>query len=120
MGSNKSTMAAPIFIMALGVGWLLTNLDVVPGVNWIWILGLGITGLLILISSIDKVTVVIGPFLIAATIFSILRQTGRISVDTEVPSLVIVFGALMLIARLLPIPLPSWIVDPPKSEPSSR
>jgi hypothetical protein len=116
MSPNKKSLAAPILIIALGVGWLLTTQNFVPGVNWIWILGLGITGVLILVRSIDKVTIVVGPFLIAASAFSILRQTGRMSVDTEVPSLVIVFGSLMLIATILPIPLPSWMIEPPKSK----
>jgi hypothetical protein len=110
--STMKKLVAPILIIALGVGWLLTTHNVVPGVNWIWILALGVTGLLILaVGGIDKVTVVVGPFLIAATIFSILRQTGRMSVDTEVPSLVITFGALMLLAKALPFPVPRWIAE---------
>jgi hypothetical protein len=28
--------------------------------------------------------------------------------------LVIVFGTLMLLAKLLPIPLPKWIIEPPE------
>lgn len=117
MTSSKKALVAPILIIALGIGWLLTTQNIVPGVNWIWVVGLGVTGVLILVASIDKVTAVVGPFLIAATFFSLMRQTGRISVDTEVPSLVIVFGTLMLLAKILPIPLPKWIIEPPKSEP---
>jgi hypothetical protein len=117
MNGNKKALAAPILIIALGVGWLLTAQNIVPGVNWIWVVGLGVTGVLILAASIDKVTAVVGPFLIAATFFSLMRQTGRISVDTEVPWLVIVFGTLMLLAKILSIPLPAWITEPPKSEP---
>jgi hypothetical protein len=117
MTNVTKSIGAPLLIIAVGLGWLLTAHNIVPGVNWIWILGLGVTGMVILVGGgIDKVTVVIGPFLIAATIFSLLRQTGRISVDTEVPSLVIVFGALMLIARAFPIPLPHWLIEPPKPD----
>ena len=116
MTGSKKALAAPILIIALGIGWLLTTWNIVPGVNWIWVVGLGVTGVLILVGSIDKVTVVIGTFLIAATIFSLMRQTGRMNVDTEVPSLVIVFGTLMLLAKILPIPLPKWIIEPPKSK----
>ena len=109
---NLKSLASPILIIALGVGWLLTTHNIVPGVNWVWVLGLGVTGVLILVvGGVDKVTVVIGPLLIAATIFSLLRQTGRISVDTEVPSLVIAFGTLMLLARVLPFPVPPWITE---------
>jgi hypothetical protein len=117
MTGSKKALAAPILIIALGVGWLLTTRNIVPGVNWVWVVGLGVTGVLILVGSIDKVTVVIGPFLIAATIFSLMRQTGRMSIDTEVPSLVIAFGTLMLLAKVLPIPLPKWFTEPPKPKP---
>lgn len=117
MTGSMKTLAVPILIIALGVGWLLTTAHVVPGVNWVWTIGLGVTGVLILAGSFDKVTVVVGPFLMAATFFSILRQTGRLSIDIEVPALVIVFGALMLAAQLLPIPLPKWISPP--AEPKS-
>ena len=114
MAGSKNALVAPILIMALGVGWLLTTRNIVPGVNWIWVVGLGATGVAVLVGSIDKMTVVIGPFLIAATVFSLLRQTGRISIDTEAPLLIIVLGALMLLAKILPIPLPAWLSEPPK------
>ena len=118
MTSNMKSLSVPILIITVGVGWLLTIHDIVPGVNWVWTLGLAIAGLLILaIGGLDKVTFVIGPFLIAATFFSLMRQTGRISIDTEVPSLVVVFGTLMFVAKLLPIPKPTWIIEPGKAKP---
>ena len=51
-----------------------------------------------------------------AFFFSILGQIGRITVDTEMPSLVIVFGTLALIAKFLPVPVPAWLVEPPKTK----
>jgi hypothetical protein len=117
MNSDKMSLVAPILIVTLGVGWLLTTHNVIHGVNWVWVLGLGVTGLLIVVvGGLDKVTFVLGPFLIASTVFSLLRQTGRISVDTEMPSLVIVIGTLMLISKLLPIPVPTWFIQPPQSK----
>jgi hypothetical protein len=113
MSNKAKSLTAPVLIITLGLGWLLTVNNLMPGVNWIWVLGLAVTGFLVLaVGGVDKVTFVVGPFLIASTFFSILRQTGRISVDTEVPTLVIVFGVLMLVAKLLPIPVPKWIVEP--------
>lgn len=112
MPNRKSSIAAPILIITVGAGWLLTTQDVIPGVNWVWVLGLAVVGVLILVAGgLDKVTAVVGPFLIIATLFSLLRQTGRISIDTEVPSLVIAAGVLMLVARLLPLPAPKWLID---------
>ena len=77
--------------------------------NWIWTLGLGLAGLMILgMGGLNKLTIVTGPFLIIASVFSILRQTGRMSIDREVPILVIVFGVLMLISQLMPLPPAGW------------
>ncbi len=110
MTKRKSAVVVPAIMVAVGIGWLLTNHDVIPGVNWIWVLGLAVAGILTLaMGGLDKVTVVVGPFLIACTFLSILRQTGRISADTEVPTLLIVAGVLMLAAHLLPLPAPTWL-----------
>jgi hypothetical protein len=113
MTNNAKSLVAPVLIITLGLGWLLTVNNLMPGVNWIWVLGLAVTGFLVLaVGGVDKVTFVVGPFLISSTLFSLLRQTGRISVDTEVPTLVIVFGVLMLLAKVLPVPVPKWIIEP--------
>ena len=110
MKSSSLTTAAPILVITVGVGWLLTTQKVIPGVDWAWVLGLGAVGILVMVlGGIDKLTVVVGPFLIISTVFSLLRQTGRISENTEIPSLVIVAGVLMLISRFLKLPPPRWL-----------
>jgi hypothetical protein len=48
---------------------------------------------------------VTGPFLIIASVFYVMRQTGKINIDLEVPILVIVLGVLMLISQLSKLPL---------------
>ncbi|MFN0012393.1 MAG: hypothetical protein ACKVS8_12210 [Phycisphaerales bacterium] len=104
----------PLLVVAVGLGWLLTNLHIIPGVNWLWTGGLGVVGLLTLaLSGIDRFSVVVGPFFVLASIASILRQTGRLSVDIEVPGLFIAFGVLWLLAMLLPLKQPSWLLQPP-------
>jgi len=114
MSNSKLSIAAPILIITVGVGWLLTTHKVLPGIDWIWVLGMAVIGILIMVlGGIDKFTAVVGPFLIIATGFSLLRQTGRISENTEVPCLVIVSGVLVLIARFLPVPAPKWLKDEP-------
>ena len=110
MKKAKLATATPILIIAVGTGWLLTARDILPGVNWAWVLGLGFVGVLVMgVGGIDKLTIVVGPFLILSTIFSLLRQTDRISEDTEIPCLVIMAGVLMLISRLSPLPPPEWL-----------
>lgn len=87
------------------------------GVDWIWTLSLAIVGFLaFVVGGFDKVTAVVGPFLILASCLSLLRQTGRLSLDVEIPILVILAGVLALIARLPAIPVPKWILRDPSSK----
>jgi hypothetical protein len=58
------------------------------------------------LGGINRLTVVIGPFLLAASVCSVLRQTQRLPVDQEVPILTIILGVLWLLACLLRVPLP--------------
>ena len=109
--SNRKTLVIPLLIIAIGTGWLLTTLNIVPGLNWIWILGLAITGLTsFAVSGIDKSSVLIGPFFLIASTLSVLRQIGYVTFNIEIPILVIVIGCLLLIARSSSIPLPKWMV----------
>lgn len=117
MNPDKKTLLLPILLITIGSGWLLTTLQIVPGIDWVWTLGLAGVGLLaFVIGGIDKVTVVIGPFFIIASCLSILRQTGRLRFDVEVPIIIIVTGVLLLIARIPSIPVPKWIITPPAAD----
>jgi hypothetical protein len=112
MNTDAKTLVVPILLITLGVGWLLTTLGVVPQIDWIWTLGLALVGVLTFaLGGIDKVTIVIGPFFILASVLSIFRQTGRLRVDLEVPLLVIAAGILLLVARLRSISPPSWLIE---------
>tara|TARA_R110002073_G_scaffold176633_2_gene334328 strand:- start:1651 stop:1980 length:330 start_codon:yes stop_codon:yes gene_type:complete len=94
------------------VGWLLSSLGLAPDINWIWTLGLAAAGLLpMVMHGIDKVTVAIGPFFLVASLLSVLRQSGRLHVDHEMPMLVILAGVLLLVARSSMIPVPQWTVS---------
>ena len=99
-----------ILIMTVGLGWLMTVQHVIPGVDWVWTLCLLAVGLLAFLVSkaIDKFSVIAGPFFILASLLSTLRQTGRISLDTEVPILVMASGALLLISSW--VKSPKWMV----------
>jgi hypothetical protein len=115
MSTDKRTLVFPILLITLGTGWLITTLGVLPGVDWIWTLGLAVVGLLtFVLGGFDKLTVVVGPFLLVASCLSVLRQTGRLHLDVEVPVLVILAGILILIARSPGIPVPRWLLDGPK------
>ncbi len=60
-----------------------------------------------------KFTAVIGPFFILASFLSVLRQSGRLHLDAEVPILVMSIDLLMLVARHSAIPVPKWIIQTP-------
>jgi len=116
MSSNsRAQLVIPVLIIAVGVGWLLTAQGFAPGVNWIWVLGLGVVGILtfVLSKGFDKVSVVLGSFFLLASLLSVLRQTGRLSVDIEMPVLVISIGVLLLVAQSPAVRRPSWYLPPP-------
>jgi hypothetical protein len=106
----RPSLFIPLLIIAVGVGWLLNALGVLPTVNWLWTGGLGACGALILIAGgINQLTVVCGPFLLIASVLSVLRQTGKLSVNIEYPILFIAFGALLLLTYALRIPPPKYL-----------
>jgi hypothetical protein len=123
MSSNRrAQLVIPILIIAVGLGWLLTAQGF-GGINWIWTLAIGTLGILIFVVSqgVDKVSVVLGPFFLLASLLSILRQTQQLNLDTEVPLLVIAIGVLLLVAQLPAIRKPAWFVEqsPPIEPPGA-
>ncbi|HXI83795.1 MAG TPA: hypothetical protein VNL17_06860 [Verrucomicrobiae bacterium] len=100
-------LVVPVLVIVLGVTWLLNILQVLPGVDWIWTVGLAAAGVLtLLVGGINKLTVVVGPFLMVGSICSLLRQLDVLPIDREIPILTIVLGILMLIAQMLSLPAP--------------
>ena len=121
MDPNRKTLVVPVLLIALGTGWLLTAAGVAPGVSWVWILGLAAVGVMTLVAGgIDKLTIVVGPLFILASVLSMLRQTGRLHIDFEVPILVIAAGVLLLVARSPALPMPDYVVARPRPAKKSR
>lgn len=112
MTGPRKTLVAPILVITVGVAWLLMTLNVIAPVNWVWTLGLAVGGIVTLIAGgVDRLSIVAGPLLILASLASVLRQTGRLSIEHEVPCLVIALGVLMLIGRVLNLPAPVWMKE---------
>ncbi len=110
MTADSKALFIPILLITVGVGWLMSTLGVAPDINWVWTLGLAAVGVLTFVQyGLDKVTVVIGSFFVILSVMSVLRQSGRLSLDVEVPLLVIAAGVLTLIARHPSIPAPKWL-----------
>jgi len=68
MAASKKGLVLSALIVVVGVGWLLNVLTIVPGVNWAWTLALAAIGVLVLAAEFNKITAVIGPFLLAASV----------------------------------------------------
>jgi hypothetical protein len=57
---------------------------------------------------LDKLSIVVGPFFLVSSVLSILRQTGRLQPEVEVPTLVILIGVLLTIAQSRLVSVPKW------------
>jgi hypothetical protein len=92
-------------IIAIGIAWLLNTLHFIGGVDWLWTFALAAAGIFALAwGKMNKLTFVMGAFLLIGSIFSILRQVNAIRLEVEVPLLVVIFGILFLVAQLPMIP----------------
>ena len=110
--ARRGMTGLALLIITVGVGWLLSALGVGEGINWVWTLGLGMVGIgTFALSGVDKASVVFGPLFLAASVLSILRQAGKLRLDTEIPLLVILIGVLLLVAQSRRIRSPSWYAD---------
>jgi hypothetical protein len=104
MRPSLHAIAGSLIIIALGAAWLLNTMGVFPDINWIWTLGLALSGLVILgAGGLNRTTIVAGPLLLIASVLSVLRQTNKLNFNQEVPILVIVLGILILIAQFTPL-----------------
>ena len=116
MQADKKTLLLPILLITVGSGGMLTTRGVTPDINWVWTLSLAVVGLMaFVVGGLDKSSVVIGPFFMLASCLSMLRQSGRLRFDVEVPILVMSAGVLLLVARMPAIPLPKWIIQDPQT-----
>jgi succinate-acetate transporter protein len=96
---------APLFLIMIGVGWVLSVEHVLPMVNWIFVLMLGTAGLsILLVKRLTRSSIIAGPFLMLWALLTFLKQVGTIDAELEMPVLVILFGVLLLISRMAPLP----------------
>ncbi|MDH3584677.1 MAG: hypothetical protein OER86_10720 [Phycisphaerae bacterium] len=112
MEDSKGILTISILVIALGICWLLEAMKVLENVDWVLIGMLVVGGILTMtIGGVDKVTVVVGPFLILTGIFAFLRQREIFTLELMVPTLVISLGLLMLLSTLSPLGRPKWLED---------
>ena len=95
----------PITLIVVGLGWLTWYFGWFPDIDWIIAAGFVAGGVAILV--IDRVTknsIVTGPFLIAVGVAWWLRDRYHVSWLVLMPSLLVLLGVLMLVARHPAIP----------------
>lgn len=118
---SRKSLSLAVMIVVVGIGWLLTASGIGEGVNWVWVLGLGIIGVLtFVVGGFNKASFVVGMFFMTSSFLSLLRQTHRINLEVEVPVLVICIGGLLLLAHLPAIPLPEALQPRSSGSPVSR
>ena len=104
MKSRKPAIAISFLIIALGVAWLLNAMRIAPNLDWIWIIGLGVSGILLLtVTRLDRFNFIAGVSLIVSSVLAALRQSGRLTINIEAPVLFITVGILLFLAQLLPL-----------------
>ena len=104
MKSRKPALAISFLIVALGVAWLLNAMRIAPNLDWIWIIGLGVSGILLLtVTRLDRFNFITGITLIVSSVLAALRQSGRLTINIEAPVLFITVGILLFVAQLLPL-----------------
>lgn len=95
----------PITLIIVGSAWLLWHFQLFPDIDWIIAAGLVTGGAAILfLDGITKKSIVAGPFLIASGIAWALHERWRVTWTVLVPTLLILLGVLMLVARRPDIP----------------
>jgi hypothetical protein len=95
----------PITLIVVGSAWLLWHFRLFPDLDWVIAAALVAAGIAVLfLDGITKSSVVSGPILIASGIAWGLHEEWRVTWSVLLPSLLVVLGLLMLIARRDAIP----------------
>lgn len=109
---SKNAIAVPLLIMGVGIGWLLNVWGVIAAVDWIWTLLLALVGFLtFFLGGWNKITFIVGSFLLVSSVFSLLRQLDKLTANEEIPYLVILLGLLWLLGEMFHLPAPDWMKD---------
>ena len=117
---DKYPWIIPVLIVFVGIGWLMNAMNLFPGVNWAYTLGIGALGVVILLQGINKYSFGIGSFLLIGSVAAFLRQRELLTIDVQIPILVIVLGVLMLTAYMLRLPNPPEPEQAKSEEPKKQ
>ncbi len=111
MTPSRPLIVFGVLTIAFGGLWLLAQLQMLPDINWLWSGFLAVCGVLcFLAGGISRASVVMGLWFFAAAVTSVMRRTGSLTFEVEVPVLVIVLGCLLLLAAVMPPDKPRVVV----------
>ncbi|MBE9609313.1 hypothetical protein [Chitinilyticum piscinae] len=95
----------PVVLIVLGAGWLLNELNIMPEVSWLVIIGLAVAGMaILLVDGVNKSSIVNAPLLLGASLATFLCQYQGLSLRLVLPALLMLLGVLLLIRRHPAIP----------------
>jgi hypothetical protein len=90
----------PVTLIVVGLGWLLWEYRLFPDVDWIIGAGFIVAGVAVLaLDGINKNTIVVGPFLVAIGLAWLAHDRLGFGWRLIVPVMLVLLGALMLVAR---------------------
>ena len=94
-----------IALIAVGIAWLLWHFRLFPDIDWLIAAALMAAGVaILLIDRFTRTSIVTGPFLIATGIAWMLHDRWNVTWFVLLPSLLVLLGVLMLIARMSNLP----------------
>jgi hypothetical protein len=95
----------PVTLIVVGLGWLLWEFRLFPDVDWIIGIGFIVGGIAVLaLDGLNKNSVVVGPFLVAIGLAWLAHDRYGTQWRYIVPVMLVLLGALMLIARSPRVP----------------
>ena len=96
---------ASLPIALIAVAWLLWHFRLFPDIDWLIAAALMAAGVaILLIDRFTRTSIVTGPFLIATGIAWMLHDRWHVTWFVLLPSLLVLLGVLMLIARMSNLP----------------
>jgi hypothetical protein len=97
---KQRSAAFPIVLIAIGGGWLVNELQLMPQMGTLIILGLIAAGVAVLaFEGINKSSVITAPMLIATGFAVYLKDYHGLGLKLAIPALMVLAGLLMLLAR---------------------
>lgn len=93
----------PLLVALAGLGWLLNSLELIPelpGINWLAIVLLAGSGLLLMVlNGINASTVLFGPLLMIAGLLWLLYEVEAMRLVVGLPVLLIAFALLWIVSE---------------------